>query len=247
MKKLYLIFAVFSLLFIGVTHAADTSCEDERNEYVNQRLALCTVHAYNIGKTSNPTGADEKQLMQDVVALKATITTQQMKKQYDFLDTTLKRFKVQLEKAVLMAQAQTLGAPEGGTVGMSGGGGGGSGGSSATSKNRNVVITGAEDCTTMLGGISDSLACLRRNYAKISSETSVTNARKQLEIDLKIFRGISDSELGKEGTVNDCGKLSNIKEIKDCLIVYSGSLTKELTKASKGSNSGGFVFIPSDK
>ncbi|MDE5615269.1 MAG: hypothetical protein K2I81_00340, partial [Alphaproteobacteria bacterium] len=43
-------------------------CDNEANDRITPELALCSVHAYNIGVAENPSGAN-KQLMKEVVAL----------------------------------------------------------------------------------------------------------------------------------------------------------------------------------
>ena len=208
MKKINLIFVILPMLFIGVANAAtDNSCDDEKNEYINQRLALCSTHAYNIGKTSNPTSVDERQLMQDVVALKATIATQQMKKQYDFLDVTLKRFKVQLGKAILTAQAQAAGAPEGNSIGM-----GGSGGGSGSSNKSTATI---ENCSAF--SRSERVVCLRRNnvkYATALADRNISSMREQVKRDARLI----DANLGKESkyTIGSaCDKICNARNDVD--------------------------------
>ena len=72
----------------------NTGCDNEYNLYINPDLALCSTHVYNIGKTENDSGT--RQLMQDVVALKTTLITQQMYSQYEILETIYKRRKIHI-------------------------------------------------------------------------------------------------------------------------------------------------------
>lgn len=161
--------------------ATDTSCDNDDNEFVNQRLALCSVHAYNIGATENPTDPNQKALMRDVVALKTTVMTQQMKKQYDFLEATIKRIQTQLEKAILVADLEAAGAaPAGGS-------------STGTT---NTGLAGARDCSSTFN-TRDALQCLQQNYTAIYSATSNntkvpnTDTRKQINQDFAILDGLS--------------------------------------------------------
>ncbi len=91
-------------------------CEDEDNDRIIAELALCSTHAYNIGLDQNPENTSDKQLIKDAVALKTTIMTQQMNKQYEYLESMMRRFKTQLEKAVLTTKLQKAGASSGNGV-----------------------------------------------------------------------------------------------------------------------------------
>lgn len=102
------------------TSSGGDGCDNEANDRIAPELALCSVHAYNIGQAQNPSGAD-KQLMKDVVALKTTVIAQQMNKQYEYMDSMIRRFKTQLEKAILTTKLQSAGAaPSSGDGGASG-------------------------------------------------------------------------------------------------------------------------------
>ena len=235
MKK----FIICSLLFILCTpaaFAADSSCGDEKNEFINQRLALCSTHAYNIGQITNPMDAAGRQAMEDVVALKSTIITQQMKKQYDFLDTTVKRFKTQLEKAILTAKMEAAGASAE------------SGGSKASkSTDKNVALAGTENCNNK-SSRADVYNCLRNNYNVIynmsnSGENLSTETRKQLALD---YKAIKSNVYGPQPTWDlNCEEYQKIvgrERFKDCLrdlnnAIRSSSELWELekTKAASGS------------
>ena len=93
---------------------ADNGCENDDNDAIVAELALCSTHAYNIGATENPTGAD-KELMRDVIAMKTTLITQQMYRQYEQMESMLRRLKTQLEKAVLTTGLEAKGASPSGS------------------------------------------------------------------------------------------------------------------------------------
>jgi len=212
-----------SVFFFGAY--ANDGCDDEKNEYINQNLALCSVHAYNISAKPNPTTPAQRQLMQDAIALKTTVMTQQMKKQYDFLDVTVKRFKVQLEKAILTAQAQAAGAPEGSSVGMGGGGG-----SSSRSTDRDIVISGAQNCG-LINGTKEAMNCLLGNLRLVQSESSTNTARRQLEKDLEVFK-LYDHD-GHASLTNDKGvcKSANIQNNKEGIIKCASSVRVMINRA----------------
>ena len=85
MKKLKSIFCgLLVALVIWTPAVADNGCENDNNDAIVAELALCSTHAYNIGKTENLTGAD-RELMRDVIAMKTTLITQQMYRQSQYL------------------------------------------------------------------------------------------------------------------------------------------------------------------
>lgn len=198
MKSIKNIFSVFSgagraIAFGGVIStlmfalpaysATDNGCSDDNNDRITPELALCSTHVYNIGLVSNPTNDSDKQLMRDVVALKTTIMTQQLKKQYDFLEATISRFKTQLQKAVLTAQLEAAGAPSS------------SSSSSSASSDRNVVLIGAENCM-LKSSTSDGLSCIQNNIRIVLQAVSTGNigeAYRQLQKDLEFASAYSIS------------------------------------------------------
>lgn len=192
--------------------AADNGCNNEDNDRIVAELALCSTHAYNTGLTQNPTDATEKQLMHDVVALKTTVITQQMKKQYDYLDATLRRFKTQLEKAVLTTKLEAAGASTSNS------------GSGSKSNDRNVVLSGAENCL-MKTSTASGLECIQNNIRIVLNAVSSGNigdAKRQLENDLKFAKSFSastDSEdcqklSANRDTVNNCAYALNISVLR---------------------------------
>ncbi|MCL1891828.1 MAG: hypothetical protein FWF97_00830 [Alphaproteobacteria bacterium] len=223
-------FIVGSLLFILCSPFAVRA--DDDCEYINQRLALCSTHAYNIGKLENPTDAVTRQTMDDVVALKSTIITQQMKKQYDFLDTTVKRFKTQLEKAILTAQMQAAGAPA--TESSS---------SSTSSGNKQIPFSGAEDCSQIFSN-KDKVACLQRNYMKIyyasNNKTRLdTAAKRQMEVDIRAMKNMTVG--GVSANISeDCKKsyssltVSCLDEMQSAMANLNQALEEQEAKARYG-------------
>jgi len=159
-------------------------CDDESNDRITPELALCSVHAYNIGEETNPDGTN-RQLMKDVVALKTTVITQQMNKQYEYMEAMIRRFKTQLEKAVLTTKLQAAGATSASSDADSGGAGGTYGTkSSGVGTNRGLAT--AEDCINTYSTYEDIYQCLLRNVAKIQSAVAAGDlgtARHQLATD----------------------------------------------------------------
>lgn len=177
---------------------ASNGCDDESNDRIIAELALCSTHAYNIGQDTNNINATDKQLMRDVVALKTTVITQQMDKQYEYMEATLRRFKTQLEKAILTTKLQAAGATT--TAGSAGGSSSGASVGVGANRMTNVSLDGAQNCAEDLVNQSDFINCLSSNYKLISQatnfgQTTSNEARKQLVTDF--------------GLVNKYGRLNN--------------------------------------
>ena len=141
-QKIFLIKKLLCVAVLGFPLVAHADYDDDC-AFFNPAYALCSVHSHNIGFSdeqtgapANPTDAEQIAEMNEVIALKATVIAQQMKQQYDFLNATIKRFKTQLEKAVLTSKMEIL-------TGTSASGSSGSAGSSSSG---NGIAT-ATDCS----------------------------------------------------------------------------------------------------
>lgn len=163
-----------------------TGCEKDENDRINPEIALCSTHAYNVGQKENPKQESDKQHMRNVIALKTTFMTQQMYKQYEYLEATLKRLKTQLEKAVLTTNLQlATGADTSSSSSSSY-----SGGTTYSSAQQKFTpLDNATDCT--LVSYTESFSCLIGNAnliikaAESKNNKNITNAKKQLERDLQ--------------------------------------------------------------
>lgn len=145
----------------------------------------------------------------EIIALKTTVISQQMYKQYEYLSATLRRLKTQLEKATLTAKLQAAGAKddESSSSGLLGGG------SSKTSQYR--------DCS----GKSKQglLECMRENYSILATQIKTNKkcdkyAKEQLTNAVTKLKSLTKLSLEcKTGTVKDCG---------DCLDSYDTGLSE---------------------
>lgn len=190
-------------------NAASNGCDVEDNTYVNAELALCNTHVYNIGDVTNPKTDADRQLMRDVVALKTTVMTQQMYKQYEYMDAMIRRFKTQLKKAVLTTSLQAAGAADenGNTGGYSSSGGGGTGG------DRNIYMAGVQNCDNILEPVK-VFECLNTNLNTISNASSnganvTIELRKQLANDFNAAVSGTSRDRGAKG-------IDNTSAVKDC-------------------------------
>lgn len=196
--------------YAGNAVAADNGCNSEDNDRIVAELALCSTHVYNIGDVANPTNDTNRQLMRDVVALKTTVMTQQMKKQYDYLDATIRRFKTQLEKAILTTQLQAAGAADASSGGVSG-----------VSKDRNVVLIGAENCL-LKSSTSAGLQCIQSNIRIVLQAVSAGNigeAYRQLQKDLEFASafGVLKDKDGKDVKPAKCANMTAQRDkVNDC-------------------------------
>lgn len=185
---------------------AGTSLTPDANattcDYILPQYAMCTTHVYNIGKTENSSVAADKQEMKDVIALKTTIMTQQMKAQYDYLDATMRRLKTQLEKAILTTKLQAAGA---GTTS-----GGTASGAYGDTGDKNIYLAGTQNCNNM-NTTAEVFTCLRSNYNLIYNMSNggtniTTELRKQLANDV----GVVVSNAGGAGlTPNNVATSNN--------------------------------------
>lgn len=219
----------------------NTGCDNEYNLYINPDLALCSTHVYNIGKTENDSAT--RQLMQDVVALKTTLITQQMYSQYEILETTVKRLRTQLQKEVLLAKLKSASAAaNGGSYNDS------SNGNSA-SNDRNVVLAGAQNCASLYIDPADVLNCEITNLNLVLSSVSSNrgDAARQLEKDLAVIDRIikekdsSDKYVGVSIVTSDCDnfvKRNSKKEqdITDCIYAIRTSIGAKLRTLNNSNN-----------
>lgn len=214
LKKVLRNISVVALLApLGAFAATGNGCDESLdNEYINPELALCSTHVYNIGGVTNPENEAQKETMKDVVALKTTVMTQQMYKQYEYLESMIKRFKTQLEKAVLTTKLQSAGAGTDSSSSSS------SSGSSSSAKNKNsyIVLDSAKDCNLEYGTES-VLQCVLSNVSMVLSavdEGKNAEARRQLQKDIEVAGQWGKSHGFTVPTV--CNSMSGAQAIRNC-------------------------------
>ncbi len=222
------------VLFAMPVLAVDNGCDNPDNDMIVAELALCSTHAYNIGATKNPTGAD-KGYMRDVVAMKTTLITQQMYKQYEQMESMLRRLKTQLEKAVLTTSLEAKGATGSGTTAVS---------NSYKSNNRNIYMAGVRDCNNELSTVK-VFECLRENMTTIynvsrnGAEVSADLA-KQLEQDYTVMLNAWVDQKNKPSNLTDNGvdckddtKIRNKTNFQKCLDLLSANIRKGYEEAQR--------------
>ena len=180
---------IFCVLMCLAPVVACADVDDSDCVMYNPAFALCSVHSHNVGyydETNtklpiNPVNAEEVAYMNEVIALKATVIAQQLKEQYDELNAVVKRFKTQLEKAVLTSKIEVL------TGNAASGNSGGGSGAAVNTIGGGVVIAGASDCQTYSGSANIG-SCLMTNSAIIvnTANSDTGAAKKQLANDLYV-------------------------------------------------------------
>lgn len=225
-KKIFDRFVVLmavTFLFAGAGNAANYGCDISDNDAVIPELALCSTHVYNIGKKENVDG-DLKRHMQDVVRLKTTVITQQMYKQYEEMESMLRRLRTQLRKATLAVNLQVNGADA--DDDDSGGGG--------TSKDKYVILNGAQNCLR-IGELTEAVDCLQKNLDKILSAldaNNTTDARRQLLSDLNVGKNLGLITIEGTSGGNGCSVKTagqNGEEKTMCTKVYCAKEYKKAT------------------
>lgn len=208
--------AFAGLLLITPLSAFGTDNGCETNDYINAEITLCSTAAYNIGMVENPNEAADQEQMKQIVALKTTIITQQMKKQYDYLEATIKRLKTQLEKAVLTTNMQAAGADTN------------SGSSSYSTSGK--TLAGIYDCNleTSTTGIYD---CLTRNISAmrtiINSGKNISQVKSQIQKDVQILKDISGTESCKTLNTNKQTLLNCLNSMNRNIIVAKEKNTQQ--------------------
>ena len=221
--------SIFNIIFGVLVCMAPVAlrADDVECGYFNPAFGLCSTHSHNIGYVdattnlpANPDKSEDVAQMNHIIALKSTVIAQQLKDQYDALSVIIKRFKTQLEKAVLVSKIEVL---TGNTASENS-----NGSSSGSGANGNVAISGAADCSgfTDVNGIAQ---CLQPNIQKVinaANSGKISEAKKQLINDLTIAK--------RWGLCVDGTKVS---DPKTCQYTCCTALeTTTISKASFGSS-----------
>lgn len=202
---------------------ANDSCADDANDAISPDFALCSTHVYNIGQTENP-DAENRALMKDVIAMKTTLVTQQMYKQYEQMESLLRRFKTQLEKAVTMSKFEMAGADSEKSSSSSGG---------YASNNSRIHIAGAQDCSRIYND-ADTLKCYQANIDNIERTSNygqdvTTDLKKQLAGDyeglIKLDYGASKCDIDERCKTANSAMTKKVFE--SCMVNYRNCLQKQ--------------------
>lgn len=228
MYKIFAVLAVCAMGTVPAFAAVNNGCDKEDNSYINPIVALCSTHTYNVASNTNAghnfSSDTDRQNQRDIIALKTTVITQQMKQQYDYLNSTIKRLKTQLQKAVLTTSLEAAGASSDGNS------------SSSYNKYSNIVLSGADDCMAKTGGTDNVAQCLQSNLVQIRAAVNANNlsdAMRQLKKDLDVADVNNIYQIPKEATLeSDKACLNVTNNIKDrnilntCINAFSAKINK---------------------
>lgn len=224
--------------------------------YINPIFAICDTHPFNSGNdvdflqdessTSTTDKTDAQADMNRIIGLKVTVVSQQMYKQYEYLNATLRRLKTQLQKAVLTSNLEAAGAKS-----ESGSSSGGLIGSKSDS-DKEIVLAGAENCWNS-STPKNAYACIQTNLNLIKSNASTNKqkAAKQLHNTVVVAKqwGVEApcTQEKKENNVTICAKTacteyestsysSNTQNITNCANSLSIAVAKKVADEDKASN-----------
>lgn len=179
---------------VSVPAFADGECMQEDKDMIAAPFAMCSTHAYNIAFAENPDPAN-REFMREVIGLKTTFFTQQLYKQYDQLDSMVRRLKTQLKKAVLTNNLKAAGAKSDDDDDDKDSG-------KYYSKEDYVQISGAKDCSSSWSS-KEIFDCLAGNYNHIKSGDKSTAYKKQLKRDYDLA---CDTLLEQKGEGEPCNE-----------------------------------------
>ena len=207
------------------SHGCNDDCYDLDKDvsYVNRAFALCDTHAWNAGFTNDDIQKSEnREKMNEIIALKTTVIAQQMYKQYATLEQMIKQLKVMLEKEVLKASVQVAGG---------------------TSSDDNTTDKVEFDTCSPIDE-ETALSCLRSNYSKlqpyVTKKNLKNNVKKQLTADSTVLKTLLDSKY-----TDNCKSIStnNVETCFNGIAKGINDLNKQIQN-NKRSNSGGYIYIP---
>jgi len=226
--------------------------------YINPIFAICDTHPFNMGqdadfnqgttdiKTSSGTTlkVNERQgEMNRIIGMKITVVSQQMYKQYEYLNATLRRLKTQLQKAVLTSNLEAAGAKSES----------GSSYSSVNNEDKTIHLAGAENCSNKTSSDS-AYSCLQTNISLIISSVasnkkkacdqliSTLNSAKTWGIDSESKEGskVYDTRECKNVLSKNCEKTS----ITTCAQTLNAKVVQAKEKKTNQQRSVGYMYQP---
>ena len=194
----------------------DSDDKSDDCAYIRPMYGICDTHAYNLNMKENTDDSTIRDDMDNVIATKVTVLSQQMYKQYEYLSATLRRLKTQLRKSVLTAQLEVAGASSDSSSGS---------GKSSSSSSRYENCAGKDE--------NGMLYCLRQNYSalydRINNKQCNKEEKKQLAKDISMIANVVNAGDNKFTPKEDCKAEAQIKgktECSDCLDLYNIGIMK---------------------
>jgi len=195
--------------------AKAVSSEDDGCPYINPVYGICDTHPYNAGIKkigAQSSVSEDINKTKNVVALKITVISQQMYKQYEYLSATLRRLKTQLEKSVLTANLEAAGGQYAGAAG-----------SASKLKDKKY-----QDCVDAADKTAQKV-CFDKNYEDlydqiIKKEKCQDNEKRQLRRDVNLLEAIIGGAKIKakfgSTSLKGCEEITSRDGCEKCLNVY---------------------------
>jgi len=188
--------------------------KDEECAYINPVFAICDTHPYNDNIGADKYNNENSQIdtakqeeMNRIIGLKITVLSQQMYKQYEYLNATLKRLRIQLEKSVLKANLEAAGGKSNNST--YGGG---------FDADKSIHIAGAENCSNTMD-YESAFNCIQKNASLVVSSVSSDRMKacKQLQSTLKAKRWLKVKDEFTDTSCNNVEKGTCDKNtVTDC-------------------------------
>lgn len=214
---------------------------DKTCPYIAPLYAVCDTHPFNSGEnetwTQNAISADAREKMHRIIGLKITVISQQMYKQYEYLNATLRRLKTQLQKAVLTSNLEAAGAKSengGSSSGLLGAG---------NNDDKTIYLAGAENCSNKTSSDS-AYSCLQTNISLIISSASgnTKKACNQLQETVKSAQvwniDVTKADKKCEKILTSCNK----DNLVYCAQILNAKVVQEKEKKTNQRQSMGYVF-----
>ncbi|MBE6461735.1 MAG: hypothetical protein E7006_02730 [Alphaproteobacteria bacterium] len=196
--------AIVTMVVVPVW-AADDGCDNDDNNMITPELALCSTHAYNVGVIENPSDSGDRAFMQEIIAMKTTLITQQMFRQYEQMESMLNRLKTQLEKAVLTNDLKVASGNTDDEEDIK---------SSGYRATDGTYVVCAQNCLNKYQ-MAEALDCYEKNLACVQQQSAngeniTSELKKQLWADWKQL-----SNLKVADGSGPCGLSKDVEEVKD--------------------------------
>ena len=175
---------------------------DDTCPYIKSTYAICDAHKRNAGDTSD---ANE---IKEILGLKTTVLSQQLYKQYQYLDATIRRLEIQLKKAMVSVNLDVAAGTDS---------------SSSSSKTSNTQF---DNCSGK--SREETLYCLRSNYSKLDAEVNAKRCKavkEQIAKDLNTANAYTKTKDSKKDDDRKCYAKNTITDCSACLGEYFSEIT----------------------
>lgn len=188
------------------TKVVDT--EEDGCPYINPVYAICDTHPFNSGGgatwTQKSINSDEREKMHRIIGLKTTVISQQMYKQYEYLNATLRKLKTQLQKAVLTSNLEVAGAKSERTSFDAGG------------DDKTIHLAGANNCSNFMD-FDSAYNCLQTNISLIKNNVSASPKKACLQLQETVSSAESILVQSKSSYDTNCKQYMGKGNSKSCV------------------------------